>query len=375
MQRELKMPDFLQEDADVIHNRMLENAPPDINLVEGDFFWDATRPTAEEKAELTQIKLQNILKIAFPQSSYGIYLEYLGEMKGVFRRPATKSTGVITIQGKEGTIIKKGYIASTISTDDKPSIEFEIEENAEIGSDGIVRLKATCIQPGIIGNVAKDTIKILSKSDGIESITNENEFANGSEVEDQEIFRERVLEAYQNEPLSGAKRDYERWAKEVPGVGSVYVKPEWDGPGTVGILILDSNGNLASEELLKAVRLHIMDREDDGKNTTEGLSPIGSFVNVTTPDTKTINISANFTFDPSFDSLDVINNIKAFVSEYLQTIDMDGFVMYKAIDGLLGSMIIRKEGIVDYNNLIVNGDTENIQLSDQVAIIGEVIAV
>jgi len=62
------------------------------------------------------------------------------------------------------------------------------------------------------------------------------------------------------------------------------------------------------------------------------------------------------------------------VSEYLQTIDMNGSVMYKAIDGLLGSMIIRREGILDYENLTINGEAKNIQLVDEVASMGEVIA-
>ena len=68
---------------------MLEKAPPGISTKEGDFFWDATRPTAIEKAELVQLKLQHFLRLCFPQTSYGQYLDFLGEMKGVFRHPAT----------------------------------------------------------------------------------------------------------------------------------------------------------------------------------------------------------------------------------------------------------------------------------------------
>lgn len=377
MQRDLEIPAGLQEDADVIHDRMLANAPKDITLVEGDFFWDSTRPAAEEKAETVQMKLQNLLMLAFPQTSYGQYLEFLGETKTVFKKPPTKSSGPIVINGVEGTVIRKGHPIGTIATDNRPSIEFVIDDNITIGQLGKVYTTATCTVPGTIGNVTKDTIKILMKSiSGVESITNPEDFKNGTEIEDEEDFRERVLEAYRNEPLSGAPRDYKRWAKEVAGVGNVYVKPEWDGPGTVKVLVLDSNGKPANEILLKAVRLHIIGKEVDGKNTTDdGLSPMGAFITVSTPDVVTINISANFIIEDSFTLENVIGKIKKYVSEYLQEIEVGGTITYKAIDALIGSMIIRREGIKDYSNLTVNGTTNNIDLMDEVAAIGEVISI
>lgn len=373
MPREIPMPDFLKEDADTIHNRMLERAPKDINLVEGDIFWDATRPIAEEKAELVQMKLQEMLRQAYPQTATGIFLEFHGEQKGVFKHPATKASGYITVIGTKGIPIPKGHLVGTISTDDKPSIEFSVLEDSIIGEDGRVLVKVQCTEPGINGNVAKDTIKVLTKEiNGVKSITNEEEFHNGTEIEDEEKYRERVLEAYRNEPLSGAPRDYKRWAKEVPGVGNVYVIPEWDGPGTVKVLVLDSNGNPASEDLLIAVRKHIIDKEIDGKNTTDGLSPIGALVTVTTPEIVYINISAKIEFDTNIERNQVIEEIKNHINNYLSSIDINGTVTYKAIDGLLGSMIIRKEGIVDYSSLFMNGSTENIKLDHEVPTLNEV---
>lgn len=374
MPRELEMPDFLQEDADTIHDRMLQNAPKDINLVQGDFFWDATRLTAEEKAELVLVKLQNILKLAFPQTSYSQFLEFLGETKGVFKHPATRATGIITIRGAEGTEIKKGHIVSTIATDDRPAIEFELLEDAIIGEDGIVHVPAMCTQAGTIGNVAKDTITLLSKPiSGVESITNEEEFRNGSEIEDEESFRERVLEAYRNEPLSGAPRDYVRWAKEVPGVGEAHIIPEWDGPGTVKVLVLDSNREPAGEELLKEVRKHIIGQEENGKNISDGLAPIGALVTIETPEIVNIDISVNIVFEADSNTESIIANIKKNISNYLSSLSINGIVTYKAIEGILGSMIIKKEGILDYSNLLMNGSTDNIQLEYQVPYLNEVI--
>lgn len=107
MKRELLIPDFLKEDADTVHERMLEKAPPNVSIIEGDFYWDNTRPAAEEKASLMQVQLQNMLRLAFPQTSYGVWLEYLGECKGVFKNLPTKAIGVIKIIGRKTLIYTK----------------------------------------------------------------------------------------------------------------------------------------------------------------------------------------------------------------------------------------------------------------------------
>ncbi|WP_343120076.1 baseplate J/gp47 family protein, partial [Clostridioides difficile] len=246
MQRELPIPVFLTEDEDSVHERMLSNFQ-DVSTLEGDFIYDATRPTAEQIAELKQLGLQNNLKIAFPQTSYGTYLEWLGECKGVFKNQPTKATGVITFTGMQGTIITKGTIVTTIATDEKQSIEFELLETKTIGENETVDIKAECRVAGIIGNVSKGSVAVLLGSiNGIKSVTNKEDFKGGTDIEDEEHFRERVLVAEQEDKLSGASSDYIRWAKEVDGVGYAYVVPEWNGAGTVKVLILDKNRKAAT---------------------------------------------------------------------------------------------------------------------------------
>ncbi|WP_141639510.1 baseplate J/gp47 family protein [Clostridium novyi] len=371
MERDLPMPSFLNETVDDIHERMLEKAPPGVNTIEGDFFWDNTRPTAEEKAELVQIKLQNVLRIAFPQTSYGVWLEYLGECKGVFKNPATYATGIIKVKGKHGTVIEKGKIVGTPATDEKESIEFEFTETKIISETGVANINARCLKEGTIGNVLPNTITVLFSSiNGVESITNE-EFKGGTDIEDEEHFRERVMEAEKEEQLSGADSDYVRWAKEVPGVGYAYVISEWNGAGTTKVLILDKNGQPATNELIKAVKDYIYPDKLPGQNRG-GKAPTGAIVTIATPSVLNINIQAKFEFEKGFNSTDILSNLKDKINTYLGRIPIGGTVLYKAIDTIIGSVLLEKQGIKDYSNLTVNGGTSNIKLVDQVAIVGEV---
>ncbi|HBE9627220.1 UNVERIFIED_CONTAM: hypothetical protein C3P01_03010 [Clostridioides difficile] len=372
MERELPIPSFLTEDEDAVHERMLSNFQ-DVSTLEGDFIYDSTRPTAEEITQLKQLGLQNNLKIAFPQTSYGTYLEWLGECKGVFKNQPTKSIGVITFNGAQGTIITKGTIVTTIATDEKQSIEFELLETKTIEESETVDIKAECRVAGTIGNVSEGSVSVLLGSiNGIKSVTNKESFKGGTDIEDEEHFRERVLVAEQEDKLSGASSDYIRWAKEVDGVGYAYVVPEWAGAGTVKVLILDKNRKAATQELINKVQEYIYPNVEDGQNR-DGKAPIGAIVTIATPQTLLINVKASFVFSNGFSQETVLNILKNKIDKYLDKIDIGGTVSYNAIYSLTGSMMLADEGIQDFSNLTINDGTTNIILNDQVVGIGEII--
>ncbi|EGT5169878.1 TPA: baseplate J/gp47 family protein [Clostridioides difficile] len=373
MERELPIPVFLTEDEDSVHERMLSNFQ-DVSTLEGDFIYDATRPTAEQIAELKQLGLQNNLRIAFPQTSYGEYLEWLGECKGVFKNQPTKSVGMVTFNGAQGTIITKGTIVTTIATDEKQSIEFELLETKTIGENETIDIKAECRVAGIIGNVSKGSVAVLLGSiNGIKSVTNKEDFKGGTDIEDEEHFRERVLVAEQEDKLSGASSDYIRWAKEVNGVGYAYVVPEWAGAGTVKVLILDKNRKAATQELIDKVQEYIYPLNISEGENRDGKAPIGALVTVVTPDTLLINVKASFIFSNGFSEETVLNNLKTKIDKYLDKIDLGRTVSYNAIQAIVGSMMLTDEGIEDFSNLTINDVKENIKLQDQVVGIGEIV--
>ncbi len=373
MERELPIPVFLTEDEDSVHERMLSNFQ-DVSTLEGDFIYDATRPTAEQIAELKQLGLQNNLRIAFPQTSYGEYLEWLGECKGVFKNQPTKSVGMVTFNGAQGTIITKGTIVTTIATDEKQSIEFELLETKTIGENETVDIKAESRIVGTIGNVSKGSISVLLGSiSGVKSITNKEDFRGGTDIEDEEHFRERVLVAEQEDKLSGASSDYIRWAKEVDGVGYAYVVSEWAGAGTVKVLILDKNRKAATQELIDKVQEYIYPLNISEGENRDGKAPIGALVTVVTPDTLLINVKASFIFSNGFSEETVLNNLKTKIDKYLDKIDLGGTVSYNAIQAIVGSMMLTDEGIEDFSNLTINDVKENIKLQDQVVGIGEIV--
>lgn len=281
---------------------------------------------------------------------------------------------MVTFTGVQGTIITKGTIVTTVATDEKQSIEFELLETKTIGESETVDIKAECRETGTIGKVSQNTVTVLLGSiNGIKSVTNKESFKGGTDIEDEEHFRERVLVAEQEDKLSGANSDYIRWAKEVDGVGYAYVVAEWNGAGTVKVLILDKNRKAATQELIDKVQEYIYPLNVSEGENRDGKAPIGAIVTIATPQTLLINVKASFVFSNGFSQETVLNILKNKIDKYLDKIDIGGTVSYNAIYSLTGSMMLADEGIQDFSNLTINDGTTNIILNDQVVGIGEIV--
>ncbi|HBZ09109.1 MAG TPA: hypothetical protein DEO65_04365 [Bacillus bacterium] len=362
----LVLPEFLNESEEEIHERMLKQAPSNFDVSEGSLFWDITKPTAMEKAKILEFTLPLLIMHMLPQFAEGIFLDYHGEREGISRRAATYSTGTIEVTGVSGTFIPAG---TTLTTDevDGVSIEYRTIADATIDESGVVKIQIEALESGTRGNVPSNSIKnLLEPVSGVHSITNVESTIGGYDEENDEEFRERILQTSRTRSFTGTKEDYIRWAKEIPGVGEVLVVPEWDGPGTVKVLIASSSGSVAAPELIKQVQTHIAPDGRDGG----GLAPIGALVTVTGINGKSINLSFAITLAEGYTTENVRKSIESSLSGYFGELEQGGLVRYMKI----GAIIMTTPGVVDYDNLLVNGGSANIQLApDEVAVIGEVL--
>ncbi|NSW90204.1 MAG: baseplate J/gp47 family protein [Firmicutes bacterium] len=369
MGTEYVAPDFLQnQDVETIHNNMKANVPLDLDTSEAQFFHDATMPVAIEKAEMVEFKLNETIKVCFPQWAYGIYLDMHAEMAGLSRKAAVSATGTQRFYGLEGVFIPEGFIIATPAVGDQPSTEFKTLSSANINVSGYVDIPIEAVLAGTSGNVASNTITLMQQPQaGITSTINLGPTSGGTEEEDDESLRSRILEAKRNIPMSGSISDYKLWAKEVDGVGEIYVVPEWNGAGTVKIIVIDSNGQPANQALIDAVQEHIA---PGGKNVG-GLAPIGALVTVVAPVQYVLNIEFTWTIEEGADPVTTLDAVKQAFDEYYIRVGVGGLVRISEI----GACIINTQGVVDYTGLTVNGAGTNLQLAgDEFPVTGTVTA-
>lgn len=261
---EFNAPDFVQNsDPETIHERMMSYLPADISAMPGDFPYDFTKPTAIELSQFIQLRIVRALMIAFPEYAWESWLDMHGDHVHVKRRDANKASGVITVQGEAGVTIPAGTIFCVPATDGRMAIEYETDKEVKLAGEPI-DIPITAVAAGKASNVAANTVSImLDPMEGILSITNKEPITGGTEIEDDASYYERIHAEYEGvSSYVGNDSDYIRWAKEVTGIGDCIVVPAWNGPGTVKLILVDSNGQPANKQLLDAVYEHIVSPSD-----------------------------------------------------------------------------------------------------------------
>ena len=347
-------------DDEAIHARMLANLPRDIDTTTGGFAHEFTRPASILAADI-MIDINEAIQIFFPRWSYGIWLDRHAESDGLTRRAACAAVGNLTITGVAGTTIKAGSLFATPSvTEDDENIEFAVLEDVTIGEDGTAVATVECTQTGTIGNVPSDSITLMSSPiSGVESVTNQDDFTGGTEEESDDDLRERIaLIDQQSEAMGvGSVADYTRWALEVSGVGGVIVLPEWagKGTGTVKLLLSGTDGQPAGEDICAAVYAHIMGTDDDPLLRK---APIGAILTVDSITTLSLTISATITIsDSSVQSVE--SEFAKLIKSYFAIAAEEGIVRYTRV----GALLTETPGVTDYENLLLNGSTGNINLA------------
>jgi uncharacterized phage protein gp47/JayE len=353
-------PSFLNgQDAETIHKRMMENLPPDIDDMENGFPWDFTKPTAIEKAEMLEFHLVETLKIMFPMWAYDEWLDYHAKGRGITRKPANAASGELLITGIPGTTIPAGFKFAAPATADSPAIEYQTTEKYTIGEDGTVRVQITAVEPGIKGNVPSNTVTLMmTPIKGITSVTNEAAITGGTEVESDDKLRNRIMEidAASEASFVGSDGDYKRWAEEVPGVGTALVMPEWAGPGTVKVVVIDANGQPANQAIITAVYNNIMSPDD----RLQRKAPIGATVTIEAPTAKELNYTFTLELKAGENQETVLERFKAQLRTYYVEAKKDGVVRYNRVS----SILTNTDGVKDFTDLTINGGTVNIDLEE-----------
>lgn len=170
-------------------------------------------------------------------------------LKSVYRKSATAATGPsVPFTGTAGYTIAA---ASVLNRSD--GYQYTVDAEVTIGSGGTATGTITAVLPdtstdstggGAAGNADAGTVLTFDEAiPGISStVTLTTAVTGGADIEDEEVFRSRMLSAFQNTPQGGNDADYEKWALAVPGVTRAWVTRRLMGAGTVGVYImLDSD--------------------------------------------------------------------------------------------------------------------------------------
>lgn len=347
------------QDSETIHKRMMDMLPEDIDDTQGGFPWDFTKPTANEKAELLEFELMETIKLMHPMWAYGTWLDLHAGEVGLTRKAANSASGYVLVTGIPGTTIPAGFIFAVPATGGTAAIEYEVISDTDVDQGGTASVLVKAVQPGTGGNVAADAIVIMkTPMKGITGITNPDPMTGGTEEESDDDLWQRIDDANAGagESFVGNDSDYKRWAEEVEGVGTALVIAEWQGPGTVKIILLDSNGTAASPTIIADVYDFIVSPADRSKRR----APIGATVTVDKPDELLIDYGFTLEIESGYDPTDITDAFKAAMLVYYSEAKEENTVRFTRVAAVLTGI----EGVKDYSGLTMNGSAANIPIGD-----------
>lgn len=191
---------------------------------------------------------------SFPQTATGEYLDYHGELRGMERKAGESATGSIRFTPESGRTQAVTISAGTVCTT-AGLVRFVTTADCVISATatyGDASARAESV--GEAGNVVAGSITSMpSPPSWILSCTNLAAFEGGSEEENDDTFRTRILDSYARLPNGANAAFYQERALAVDGVVGATVIPRVDGVGTVGVAIAPESG-LPSDDLIAVVQ-------------------------------------------------------------------------------------------------------------------------
>lgn len=345
----LKVPTLEEE-----RKRLLDKIPASFYKEEGSIFFDVMSVIAEENIKTLAI-LKEIFLNSFGLTAKGEFLDWKCSEIGIERKQGIKASGVLKFVGNNGVFIPNNTIVLC------DELQYITLKDTTINNTREALVEVEAFEIGSRYNVLENTInKLGTPISGIESVTNENKFINGTDIEDDDTLRKRYLDKVKEQATSGNAYHYKQWALSIKGIGQAKVYPLWNGAGTVKVIVVSSTGTNVEENKLEEVRAYIEEKR-----------PIGATVTVVNARPKVINVSVTIQKNILIDLEVIKQQLKLQLNEYFSNINLNGG---KVSYGKVSAILFETNGIQDYSNLRLNNTLDSINVNeDEIVILGEVV--
>lgn len=347
----------MSDTQETILNRMLSDINSSYDKSKGQFIYDILSSAAKEFESAYKSNEKEIIKKHINTAAGKDLEEIVKEYANIKRKKATYSTGTVKIVADIDSKYFKGDLVSI------GSINYAADKDYIADDNGIIEANVICTILGSVGNTKENTIIYFPKTlSGLKSVTNAKAFTNGYDEETDAELRSRYYEKIGDPETSGNVAQYRAWAKSVIGVGDAKVIDCWSGPGTIKIVLINSNREAASTELINNVKSYI-----------ESVRPACSGTLIVESATTTIiNINVTLNTDTTNYNLDEIKkDVESNIKNYLKNVSFEqSTIAYFAI----ADKIFNSKGVKNISELKINGDVSDVKITDtQIAELGAVV--
>lgn len=235
---------------------------------------------AAAQIQALDIQAEWVLDQSFPQTAQGVYLDRHADMRGLSRLPAFKAVGTLRFSVDSPPALPMDIPAGTVcmTADER---RFQTTDGVTLAAgETYVDAPAEALEGGSGGNAVAGAVRFLTACPvAVTACVNPAAFSGGSDAEDDEALRRRILESYRRLPNGANAAWYEQTAMSHDGVAAARAVGRARGVGTVDVYIAGESG-LPGAALLEEVRSDLQERRE-----------IAVDVQVKAPETVPVNVS------------------------------------------------------------------------------------
>lgn len=360
---------YENQTSQLIEKRMLDAVSPPIDKREGSVIYDATAPVSIE-LELMYAALDWFMKNTFGDTAERQFLIERALERGLTPHEATAAI-------VEMEVTPPNVPVGTGTRFSCDGLIYTVQKRT-----GLDRYTLKCETLGTIGNKASGNLVPVGFLTGLMTAKIRSIIIPAIDDEDTEAFRQRYLKSFETQAYGGNISDYKGKMMSISGVGGVKVYPVWNGGGTVKVVFCTSEFKRPEPAFISKVQ-GILDPVPFHQQGV-GVAPIGHYVTVEGISEKKINVGAKISMKSGFMLDDVKSKIVAMIKTYLGELNQTwGNTQIVAVneftnDGLivrrskLESCILDITGVLDVENLTINGSDKNLQLNvNELTVLGE----
>lgn len=343
----------MSKDFYQLMNDMLAEVPSRYDKRESSMIYNALAPCAMALSKF-YTAIENIENETYPDTASVENLERWAMFSGVQRHQATYAVvrGEANIYPSVGDRFYLGNYNYVVTALSETQYQFTLR----------------CEQSGTGGNQSGDLTPV-GYIDGLEEARIISIDAPARDIEDRDSLYSRYQESFSQKAFGGNYADYKEHVLGLDGVGGVKVK-RGESPGEVDVIIVDAYYGVPSQTLVDAVQMDLQPVSEGDIPTVEtsgiGYAPIWHIVTVSPVVAVSVSVSAVLTIETGADSQSVIEAANTVINTYVGEIaatwqNASSLTVYRME---IGSRILDIAGVIDVNDIAINGENANLVVSD-----------
>ena len=346
---------------DNIMNDMMNGFGADVRTDEGSLAFNACAKIAE-KLEDAYLDLDEVRENLTPDTMDLEHLISYAPQVGIAYKYATPCIvrGVFTQEIPSGTQFSCGEYTYT---------------SGDLITDTTYNYYLTCDVEGTAPNTTTGELELEDYIDDYEGGEITEVLVPGTDDEDEEEFRQRILGTYGTKSFGGNKADYQNYIDALENVGACKPKRRESDSPWINIWLLDSAFGVPSSSLVDAVQEAVDPTQTSGEG--DGMAPMCHHVQIIAATGVTVNVSATVTLDSGYTVDAVKDSVRNAIAAYLLTLrqewEENAFSSTYVRIAQIEARILGVNGVLDVADTQINEEAENLVLTfEKVPLIGEV---